>query len=49
MRRSAITLSLTLALGITLGVLGNQFLSAQQQPIKRTELLKTAVEGMERK
>ena len=49
MRRTVITLCLTLAVGITLGVFGNRFLSAQQQPIKRTELLKTAIAGMEGK
>jgi quercetin dioxygenase-like cupin family protein len=49
MRRTTITLGLTLAVGITLGALGHQFLSAQQQTVKRTELLKTAVEGMEGK
>jgi quercetin dioxygenase-like cupin family protein len=39
----------TLAVGITLGALGDRFLSAQQQSIKRTELLKTVIEGMEGK
>ena len=38
-----------MAVGITLGALGDRFLSAQQQSIKRTELLKTAIEGMEGK
>jgi quercetin dioxygenase-like cupin family protein len=41
-----IILSLTLGLGIVLGALGDRFLSAQQQSIKRTELLKTDLEGM---
>ena len=36
-------------MGITLGALGDRFLSAQQQSIKRTELLKTVIEGMEGK
>ena len=49
MKRTAISLVLTLVVGLTLGVLGNRFLSAQQPPIKRTELLKTAIEGMEGK
>ena len=49
MKRTALSLVLTLAVGLTLGVLGDRFLSAQQQPIKRTELLKTAIEGMEGK
>jgi quercetin dioxygenase-like cupin family protein len=38
-----------LAVGIMLGALGDRLLSAQQQPVKRTELLKTAIEGVERK
>jgi quercetin dioxygenase-like cupin family protein len=41
-----IILSLTLGLGIVLGALGDRFLIAQQQSIKRTELLKTDLEGM---
>jgi len=41
-----IILSLTLGLGIVLGALGDRFLSAQQQSVKRTELLKTDLEGM---
>jgi quercetin dioxygenase-like cupin family protein len=49
MRRTAITLSLTLAIGIAVGVLGDRLLGAQPQPIKRTELLKTDVAGMEGK
>jgi quercetin dioxygenase-like cupin family protein len=49
MRRTVITLGLTLAVGILLGALGDRFLSAQQQSIKRTELLKTAIEGMDGK
>jgi len=43
MKRTAMSLVATLAVGLTLGVLGDRFLSAQQQPIKRTELLKTDV------
>ena len=46
MRRTMIILSLTLGLGIVLGALGDRFLSAQQQSVKRTELLKTDLEGM---
>ena len=49
MRRPTLILGLTLAVGITLGALGERFLSAQQPSIKRTELLKTAIEGMEGK
>ena len=49
MRRTPILLSVTLAVGLILGVLGDRFLSAQQTSIKRTELLKTAVEGVDGK
>ena len=49
MRHTPIILSVTLGVGITLGTLGDRFLSAQQPSIKRTELLKTAIEGMEGK
>jgi quercetin dioxygenase-like cupin family protein len=49
MRRTVITLGLTLAVGILLGALGDRFLSAQQPSIKRTELLKTAIEGVDGK
>jgi hypothetical protein len=49
MRRVAIALSLTFVVGIAIGVIGNQFLNAQPQPIKRTEVLKTDMAGMERK
>jgi quercetin dioxygenase-like cupin family protein len=44
-----IVLSLTLAVGIILGTLGDRWLSAQQQSVKRTELLRMALEGMEGK
>ena len=46
MRRTMIILSLTLGLGIVLGALGDRFLSAQQQSVKRTEILKTDLEDM---
>ena len=49
MRRTTIILGLTLAVGITLGAFGERFLSAQQSGIKRTELLKSAIAGMEGK
>ena len=49
MRRTMMILSVTLAVGITLGVLGERFLSAQQTSIKRTELMKSAIAGMEGK
>ena len=41
MKRAALTLSMTLALGIALGVMGSQLLNAQQAPVKVTELFKT--------
>ena len=40
MKRTALLLSLTLAGGIALGVIGTQVLNAQQQSVKRTELLR---------
>ena len=46
MKRLTIILGLTLAVGIALGALGDRFLSAQQPPLKRTELLKTDLEDM---
>ena len=49
MRRTTIILGLTLAVGITLGAFGERFLSAQQSGVKRTELLKSAIAGMEGK
>ena len=41
MKRTIVMLSLTLAVGIALGLLGSQVLTAQQMPMKRTTLLKT--------
>ena len=49
MRRVSIMLVFTFTGGIALGVLGDQILNAQQQPIKRTEVLKTDMAGMEGK
>ena len=49
MRRTAIMLGLTLAIGIALGAMGERLLSAQQEPIKRTVLLKTDLAGIEGK
>jgi quercetin dioxygenase-like cupin family protein len=42
-------LTLTLTVGIALGVIGTQVLHAQQEPMKRTVLLKTALAGIEGK
>jgi quercetin dioxygenase-like cupin family protein len=48
MKRTTFMLALTLAVGIALGVIGTQVLNAQQQePFKRTLLLKTDLEGLE--
>lgn len=49
MRRNAIVLALTLAVGIALGVLGGRAFTAQQASVTRTELLKTDLAGMEGK
>jgi quercetin dioxygenase-like cupin family protein len=49
MRRTVVMLTLTLAGGIALGVVGSHVLNAQQEPIKRTVLLKTDLEGIEGK
>ena len=49
MKRTAFMLVVTLAVGITLGAIGNQILHAQSEPIKRTVLLKTDLAGMEGK
>ena len=40
MKRTALTLALTFAVGIVVGVVGNHVLNAQQQPVKRTVLQK---------
>jgi quercetin dioxygenase-like cupin family protein len=45
MRRTAVVVGVTLAVGITLGALGDRFIRAQPPPLKRTELLKTTIEG----
>ena len=47
MRRTAVVLMLALLVGVVLGVIGDRVLSAQQEPIKRTALLKTDLAGME--
>lgn len=41
MKRKAIIFTVTLLVGIAVGIIGNQILAAQQQPFKRTVLLKT--------
>jgi quercetin dioxygenase-like cupin family protein len=48
MKRTAVVLALTLAVGIALGMIGTRLLNAQQQEsIKRTLLLKADLEGLE--
>ena len=49
MKRTVVMLSLTLAGGIILGAVGSRMLHAQQEPIKRTVLVKTDLEGIEGK
>ena len=49
MKRTVVMLSLTLAAGIILGMVGSHVLHAQQEPIKRTVLVKTDLEGIEGK
>ena len=46
MKRTALLVSMTLAVGVALGVIEIQVLHAQQ-PLKRTELMKTDLEGIE--
>lgn len=47
MKRTALMLILALIVGIAIGVVRNQWLNAQQQPVKRTELLRTDLPGIE--
>ncbi|MDD5558097.1 cupin domain-containing protein [Candidatus Methylomirabilis sp.] len=49
MKRTGLLLSLTLIVGIALGVIGTQVLNAQQAPMKRTVLIKTDLAGIEGK
>jgi quercetin dioxygenase-like cupin family protein len=49
MHRTVIVLTLALIVGIAVGMLGNQVLNAQQEPIKRTVLCKTDLAGIEGK
>jgi len=46
MRRTAVLLGVTLAVGITVGAIGIRVLSATQGPVTRTVLLETALAGM---
>jgi len=49
MKRMPVMLTLTLALGIVLGIVGSHVLHAQQEPIKRTVLVRSDLEGIEGK
>jgi quercetin dioxygenase-like cupin family protein len=49
MKRTVVMLTLALAAGIALGMIGSQVLNAQQEPVKRTVLLKTDLAGIEGK
>jgi quercetin dioxygenase-like cupin family protein len=49
MKKPVIALSLTLALGIVLGFWASTVLNAQQAPVKRTEVLRTELPGMDGK
>ncbi len=49
MKRMALMLGLTLAVGIALGVIAGQGLHAQQAPFTRADLLKADLVGMEGK
>jgi len=49
MKRTAIMLAVTLVVGIALGVIGSRSLNAEQQPLKRSMLLKTDLKGLEGK
>jgi quercetin dioxygenase-like cupin family protein len=49
MNRTVVMLTIALVVGIAVGMIGNQILIAQQQPVQRTVLLKTDLVGIERK
>ncbi len=49
MKRTALMLALTFAVGIVMGVVGNHVLNAQQAPIKTTDLFKMDLAGVEGK
>ena len=49
MKRTLFVSVLTLAAGIVVGALGTQILNAQQEPFKRTVLLKSDLTGLEGK
>lgn len=45
MRRSALMLGMTFAVGLAVGAIGTRILNAQQEPFKRTVLLKSDLIG----
>jgi quercetin dioxygenase-like cupin family protein len=49
MKRTGVTIAVVFALGLIMGGLGHQRLSAQQEPVTRTILLRTDVAGVEGK
>jgi len=49
MKRTAVMLAVILAVGIALASIGSRSLNAQQQPLKRTMLLRTDLKGLEGK
>jgi quercetin dioxygenase-like cupin family protein len=49
MKRTAVMLAVTLAVGIALATFGSRSLNAEQQPLKRTMLLRTDLKGLDGK
>ena len=49
MKRTAFMLVVTMAAGIVIGMVGTQVVKAQQEGLKRTELLKTELSSLEGK
>jgi len=49
MKRSALMLGVTFAVGLAVGAIGTRILNAQQEPFKRTVLMKTDLTGLEGK
>jgi len=49
MKRTVCMLALAVAVGIAIGTIGTQVLNAQQEPLKRTVLLRQDLVGMEGK
>ena len=46
MKNSSVMLTLTLALGVVMGAVGSHVLHAQSEPVKRTVLVKSDLEGI---